>query len=56
MKKLFFLLVICQATWAQDAPKKPDAGERHEFVISNFHTEGGAILPVARIEYGTYGH
>ena len=56
MKKLIFLLAICQAVWAQDAPPKPDAGERHEFVISNFHTESGATLPVARIEYGTYGH
>ena len=57
MKKLIFLLVICcQAVWAQDAPKKPETGEQHEFVISNFHTESGVTLPVARIEYGTYGH
>ena len=56
MKKLFFLLVLCQVAYAQDAPKKLDTGERHEFVISNFHTESGTILPVARIEYGTYGH
>lgn len=28
----------------------------HEFVISNFHTESGVILPQARIVYGTYGH
>ena len=54
MKKLIFLLVICPTLWAQDAPKK--AGERHEFVISNFHTESGVTLPVARIVYGTYGH
>ena len=43
MKKLIFLLVICPTLWAQDAPKK--AGERHEFVISNFHTESGVTLP-----------
>ncbi len=30
-------------------------GEKHEFVIQNFKTEGGATLPVARIVYGTYG-
>ena len=65
MKKLVFLLVICQAVWAQDNSKsdpankdaaKPETGEHHEFVISNFHTESGATLPVARISYGTYGH
>jgi hypothetical protein len=56
MKKAIFLLVICQAVWAQDAPKKAETGEHHEFVISNFRTEGGVTLPVARIEYGTYGH
>jgi homoserine O-acetyltransferase len=27
----------------------------HEFVIADFHTEGGAVLPHARITYGTYG-
>ena len=56
MKKVIFLLVLCQAVWAQDAPKKADTGEHHEFIISNFRTEGGVTLPVARIEYGTYGH
>jgi homoserine O-acetyltransferase len=28
----------------------------HEFVITNFRTEGGVTLPQARIVYGTYGH
>src|SRR5580765_3509489 len=56
MKKLIFFLCACQIIWAQDAPKKPEAGERHEFVIANFHTESGVVLPVARIVYGTYGH
>jgi homoserine O-acetyltransferase/O-succinyltransferase len=28
----------------------------HEFVITNFRTEGGVTLPQARIIYGTYGH
>ncbi|HEY3783657.1 MAG TPA: alpha/beta fold hydrolase [Steroidobacteraceae bacterium] len=28
---------------------------QHEFVIKSFKTEGGAILPEARIVYGTYG-
>ena len=59
MKKLLFVLVICQVICAQGSSKdaaKPEAGEHHEFVIANFHSESGAILPVARISYGTYGH
>ena len=64
MKKLIFLLLICQAIWAQDASNtaaktdapKPEQGEHHEFVITNFHTESGVTLPTARISYGTYGH
>ncbi len=34
----------------------PATGERHEFVIANFHTESGATLPQVRLVYGTYGH
>jgi homoserine O-acetyltransferase len=29
---------------------------QHEFVIRHFKTEGGVVLPEARIVYGTYGH
>jgi homoserine O-acetyltransferase len=29
--------------------------ERHEFVIHNFKTESGVVLPEAKIVYGTYG-
>jgi homoserine O-acetyltransferase len=32
------------------------SGEPHDFVIRNFHIEGGATLPLARMVYGTYGH
>src|SRR6202030_4538494 len=28
---------------------------QHEFVIRNFKTESGVVLPEARIVYGTYG-
>lgn len=28
---------------------------RHEFVIHNFKTESGVVLPAARVVYGTYG-
>ncbi len=31
------------------------AGDKHEFVIKNFRTESGTVLPEAHIVYGTYG-
>src|SRR6202049_2143146 len=50
MNKLVLLLFISRAVFAQERP------ERHEFVIRDFRTEGGATLPEARVVYGTYGH
>jgi homoserine O-acetyltransferase len=50
--KALVLLILCRAVTAQS----PVAPERHEFVISEFHTESGATLPKARVVYGTYGH
>ncbi len=29
---------------------------QHSFIIHNFHTESGVVLPEAKIVYGTYGH
>ena len=56
MKKLILLFLIAQPVLAQ-APrdKKPEQGQRHEFVIANFKTESGVTLPQARVVYGTYG-
>ncbi len=50
--KLLILVLLCRTLLAQN----PLAGERHEFVITNFKTESGVVLPQARIVYGTYGH
>ncbi len=42
-------------------PGRPQAAEpaagpvQHEFVIRDFHTEGGRVLPEAHVVYGTYG-
>jgi homoserine O-acetyltransferase len=51
MKTLFFALFPVAL-----AAQNPIPGERHEFVIANFRTESGVVLPQARIVYGTYGH
>src|SRR5579872_1887787 len=37
------------------ARQSPPALERHEFVIHDFRTESGAVLPAARIVYTTLG-
>jgi homoserine O-acetyltransferase len=54
--KAFLLLLLWNAlvSW-RVAAQAPIAGERHEFVITGFHTESGLTLPQARIVYGTYG-
>jgi homoserine O-acetyltransferase/O-succinyltransferase len=48
--KTLIVLIFCRALMAQDS------GDRHEFVIANFRTESGIVLPQSRIVYGTYGH
>src|SRR6202008_3545031 len=53
---LWTLLSLCPlAVYAQDKSTQPEP-EQHSFVIHNFHTESGAVLPEAKIVYGTYGH
>jgi homoserine O-acetyltransferase len=46
------LLAMCGPP-ARSADIEPT---RHEFVIENFKTESGTVLPQAHILYGTYGH
>jgi homoserine O-acetyltransferase len=37
------------------ARPEPPASTRHEFILHNFKTESGAVLPEAHVVYGTYG-
>jgi len=46
------MLCGCVAAGAQAARQEP---VQHEFTIRNFKTEGGIVLPEAKIVYGTYG-
>ena len=50
------LVTCCCGAVAQDAaaPKGPEPVE-HSYVIHNFRTESGVVLPEAKIVYGTYG-
>jgi len=48
---------LAPAARAQNAAQNNGIGtpERHEFVIHNFKTESGVVLPEAHVVYGTYG-
>src|SRR5215213_9162593 len=48
-------LVAGTVTEAQPAPQAGTALERHEFVIRDFRTESGVVLPEARVVYSTLG-
>ena len=48
--------LIAGTAHGQGAPARIDRAEHREFVIANFRTESGVVLPQARIVYGTYGH
>jgi homoserine O-acetyltransferase/O-succinyltransferase len=57
LKRLVAVVLMscgCVAAGAQatGAPLEP---VQHEFTIKNFKTEGGVVLPEAKIVYGTYG-
>lgn len=56
MRLLLCLLVFVSSLSSQEAQPKPEAGDRHEFVLKNFKTESGTVLPEAHVVYGTYGH
>jgi len=49
-------LAHAMAQTAIETTPKPLEPVQHTFVIKNFRTESGVILPEARIVYGTYGH
>jgi homoserine O-acetyltransferase len=53
MRTFVLLLVASAVSFAQGIQPPP---ERHEFIIKNFKTESGVVLPEAKITYGTYGH
>ena len=48
------LLLSSSAALAQSPAPEPQPTQ-HEYILRNFQTESGAVLPEARIVYGTYG-
>jgi homoserine O-acetyltransferase len=56
MKILILSLLAVASLAAQNAPRRPVIpSEQHEFVIKNYKLESGAVLPEAKVVYGTYG-
>lgn len=55
IKTILFAMLAVGAAQAQEAPG-PAEPIRHEFVLKNFKTESGVVLPEAHVVYGTYGH
>src|SRR5579872_1909365 len=51
---MFIVLLGVQVAHAQTAASGAEPVQ-HEFIIKNFKTESGVVLPEARIVYGTYG-
>ena len=50
------LLACASVSVCAQAPARVDRAAHHEFVIADFRTESGVVLPAARVVYGTYGH
>jgi homoserine O-acetyltransferase len=57
MKSLAVVLLTFAAlpALAQSSPEAKIEPVEHSYVLHNFHTESGAVLPEAKVMYGTYG-
>lgn len=49
------LLLLAESSAYAQAPAPNPEPTQHEFVVKDFATESGVVLPEARIVYGTYG-
>jgi homoserine O-acetyltransferase len=56
LRKLICALTVASSSASVSAAWGLEAPIRHEFVIKDFKTESGVVLPEARVVYGTYGH
>ncbi|MDQ2925667.1 MAG: homoserine acetyltransferase, partial [Acidobacteriota bacterium] len=58
IRKILFVAGLafgCYGTVLGQAGAAPLEPVQHEFTIKSFKTESGAVLPEAKIVYGTYG-
>jgi homoserine O-acetyltransferase/O-succinyltransferase len=52
--RVALLFVVATSLSAQEV-KPTLSPERHEYILHNFHTESGTVLPEVHLVYGTYG-
>ena len=57
LQKVIVVALLCfvPTSGLKAQESKPPASEKHEFVLHNFHTESGAVVPELHVVYGTYG-
>ena len=55
MGRTAWALAIVLSLHVATATAQPVEPFQHEFIIKDFRTESGVLLPEARITYGTYG-
>jgi homoserine O-acetyltransferase len=48
-------LLVTVALVPGASAQQKSVAEQHEYVLHNFKTESGVVLPDARLVYGTYG-
>ncbi len=48
-------LLLLLSNLGHTQPPTPPVSTRHEFVLHNFRTESGAVVPELKVVYGTYG-
>ena len=49
------VLIVAAARIHAEAPADTPEPTEHEFIVKNFKTESGTVLPEAHLVYGTYG-
>ena len=54
MNKFLFFLLLAQPVFAQNNVHI-DHAKQYDFVLKNFNTESGVVLPEAHVISGTYG-
>ncbi len=56
VSRLLAVLIQLSCTFVLAINARAEDPVRHEFVIHNFKTEHGVVLPEAHVVFGTYGH
>ena len=56
MRLRLALLFLAATTLSAQEVKSPLSPQRHEYLLHNFRTESGVVLPEVHLVYGTYGH